>query len=194
MIHREESPLMRAARTADLDWDITTSVLVLIGGIKSIGRFTAAFVPMMIILYIAAAIWVLVANVADIPAALALVFTGAFTGTSAVGGFAGAGIILAIQMGVARGLFSNESGLGSAPIVAAAAQTKTPVRQALVSATGTFWDTVVVCAMTGLVLVSSGHWQEGLGKAALTKAAFGDLHAVVPQWIAALKKGGKSWI
>ena len=86
----------------------------------------------------------------------------------------------AIRYGVARGLFSNESGLGSAPIVAAAAQTKNPVRQALVSSTGTFWDTVVVCAMTGLVLVNSGEWAKGLKGAALTKAAFSDIHIVGP--------------
>src|SRR5207249_6366073 len=104
----------------------------------------------------------------------------AFTGQAAVGGFAGAGMREAIRFGVARGLFSNESGLGSAPIVAAAAQTKTSVRQALVSSTGTFWDTVVVCAMTGLVLVNSGEWRQGLGGAALTKAAFADLPVVGP--------------
>ncbi len=86
----------------------------------------------------------------------------------------------AIRYGVARGLFSNESGLGSAPIVAAAAQTKNPVRQALVSSTGTFWDTVVVCAMTGLVLVNSGEWTKGLNGAALTKAAFADIPVVGP--------------
>ena len=86
----------------------------------------------------------------------------------------------AIRYGVARGLFSNESGLGSAPIVAAAAQTKNPVRQGLVSSTGTFWDTVVVCAMTGLVLVNSGEWAKSLKGAALTKAAFSDIHIVGP--------------
>ncbi len=86
----------------------------------------------------------------------------------------------AIRYGVARGLFSNESGLGSAPIVAAAAQTKNPIRQALVSSTGTFWDTVVVCAMTGLVLVNSGEWMKGLNGASLTKAAFSDFHIVGP--------------
>lgn len=134
---------------------------VLIGGIKSIGRFTAAFVPMMIILYIAAAIWVLVANVADIPAALALIFTDAFTGTSAAGGFAGAGIILAIQMGVARGLFSNESGMGSGAIAAAAATTTHPVRQGLVSMTQTFIDTLIVVSFTGLVIITTGVWEEG---------------------------------
>src|SRR5215203_634298 len=85
-----------------------------------------------------------------------------------------------MRFGIARGLFSNESGLGSAPIVAAAAQTKNPVRQALVSSTGTFWDTVVVCELTGLVLVSSGHWKEGLSRVELTRAAFADLHVVGP--------------
>jgi AGCS family alanine or glycine:cation symporter len=84
------------------------------------------------------------------------------------------------QAGIARGLFSNESGLGSAPIVAAAARTANPIRQALISSTATFWDTVVVCAMTGLVLVSSGHWKEGMPKAALTNAAFADLHTIGP--------------
>ena len=89
-----------------------------------------------------------------------------------MGGFIGAGISQAIRYGIARGLFSNESGLGSAPIVAAAAQTRNPVRQALVSSTGTFWDTVVVCAMTGLVVVNSGEWKNGLSGAALTHRAF----------------------
>jgi len=84
------------------------------------------------------------------------------------------------QAGIARGLFWNESGLGSAPIVAAAAQTKNPIRQALVSSTATFWDTVVVCLLTGLVVVSSGHWKEGLAKGALTNAAFNDLHVAGP--------------
>lgn len=146
---------------------------VLMGGIKSIGRVTAAFVPMMIILYIAAAIWVLVVNVADIPAAIALVFTDAFTGTSAVGGFTGAGIILAIQMGVARGLFSNESGMGSGAIAAAAATTTHPVRQGLVSMTQTFIDTLVVVSFTGLVIITTGAWEEGADDAgAMTAHAF----------------------
>lgn len=147
---------------------------VLIGGIKSIGRVTAAFVPMMIILYIAAAIWVLIVNVGDIPAAVALIFTDAFTGTSAAaGGFAGAGIILAIQMGVARGLFSNESGMGSGAIAAAAATTTHPVRQGLVSMTQTFIDTLVVVSFTGLVIITTGAWEEGGDNAAaMTAHAF----------------------
>ncbi len=109
-----------------------------------------------------------------------MILRGALSGQAAVGGFVGAGVREAIRYGIARGLFSNESGLGSAPIVAAAAQTKNPVRQALVSSTGTFWDTVVVCAMTGLVVVQSGEWQQGVGGAALTKAAFADLPVVGP--------------
>ena len=98
-----------------------------------------------------------------VPGTIGLIVSSAFTGQAAVGGFLGAGVMQAMRFGIARGLFSNESGLGSAPIVAAAAQTKNPVRQALVSATGTFWDTVVVCAMTGIVVVNSGLWQQGLG-------------------------------
>ena len=116
----------------------------------------------------------------QVPETLRLIVTSAFTGQAAVGGFAGAGIMMAMRWGVARGLFSNESGLGSAPIVAAAAQTSHPVRQALVSSTGTFWDTVVVCAMTGLVVVNSGEWHNGLNGASLTKAAFSDVPVIGP--------------
>jgi AGCS family alanine or glycine:cation symporter len=119
-------------------------------------------------------------NASGLPATIALICRSAFTGQAAIGGFAGAGILQAIRWGTARGLFSNESGLGSAPIVAAAAQTKNPVRQALVSSTGTFWDTVVVCAMTGLVVVNSGEWVQGLGGTALTSAAFNDFPYVGP--------------
>ena len=115
-----------------------------------------------------------------LPATFRLIFSTAFTGQAAFGGFLGAGMKEAIRFGVARGLFSNESGLGSAPIVAAAAMTKNPVRQALVSSTGTFWDTVVVCAMTGLVVVNSGDWQAGLKGAALTKTAFSHIPHVGP--------------
>jgi AGCS family alanine or glycine:cation symporter len=115
-----------------------------------------------------------------LPATVSLIFHSAFTGQAAIGGFMGAGMKEAIRYGIARGLFSNESGLGSAPIVAAAAQTKNPVRQALVSSTGTFWDTVVVCAMTGLVVVNSGEWLKGLRGAELTNAAFADVPVVGP--------------
>ena len=115
-----------------------------------------------------------------IPDTVSLIIGSAFNGHAAVGGFLGAGVVQAMRFGIARGLFSNESGLGSAPIVAAAAQTRNPVRQALVSATGTFWDTVVVCALTGLVVVNSGGWQQGLSGSALTNFAFGDLPVVGP--------------
>ena len=153
---------------------------VILGGIRSIARFCEFLVPFMAGIYVLGCVAILVMNWRSLPSTFSTIFTTAFTGQAAVGGFLGAGLKQAIRYGVARGLFSNESGMGSAPIVAAAAQTKTPVRQALVSATGTFWDTVVICALTGLVLVSSGHWQEGLSKAALTKAAFADLHEVGP--------------
>jgi AGCS family alanine or glycine:cation symporter len=148
---------------------------VVLGGVKSISRVCELLVPFMAIGYVLGCICVLIHNAAHLPEALRLIVTNAFTGTAAAGGFTGAGIALAMRQGVARGLFSNESGLGSAPIVAAAAQTTSPLRQALVSATGTFWDTVVVCAITGLVIVSSGHWDEGLSKTQLTQAAFADL-------------------
>jgi len=155
---------------------------VILGGIRSIARACEVLVPFMAITYVLGCLCILVKNFALLPETISVIVTTAFTGQAAVGGFAGAGIAAAMRFGIARGLFSNESGLGSAPIVAAAAQTRNPVRQALVSSTGTFWDTVVVCAMTGLVLVSSGHWKEGLGKSELTRAAFAELHFIGP-WV-----------
>lgn len=134
---------------------------VLLGGIKSIGRVTAGFVPLMILLYIVGGLIVLVVNAELIPGALGLVFTDAFTGTAAVGGFAGSAILYAIQMGVARGIFSNESGMGSAAIAAAAAKTSHPTRQGLVSMTQTFIDTIIVVTFTGLVLITTGVWKQG---------------------------------
>ncbi len=156
------------------------TAVVILGGIKSIANVCEKLVPFMAVFYIVGCTILLVMHAAAIPETVRLIVSTAFTGQAAVGGFVGAGAREAIRYGVARGLFSNESGLGSAPIVAAAAQTKTSVRQALVSSTGTFWDTVVVCAMTGLVLVNSGEWTNGLSGAALTKAAFGDLPVVGP--------------
>ena len=134
---------------------------VLLGGIKAIGRVTAGFVPLMILLYIVGGLVVLVVNADQIPAAFGLVFSDAFSGTAAVGGFAGSAILYAIQMGVARGIFSNESGMGSAAIAAAAARTTHPTRQGLVSMTQTFIDTIIVVTFTGLVLVTTGVWQGG---------------------------------
>ncbi len=145
---------------------------VILGGIKSIGRFTGVFVPFMIVAYIAGAGSVLILNIAEIPGALALIFKSAFSGTAATGGFAGAAMAQAIRFGVARGIFSNESGLGSAGIAAAAAQTKHPVRQALVSMTQTFIDTIVVCSMTGLAILVTGAWSSGMNGAPLTQLAF----------------------
>ena len=115
-----------------------------------------------------------------IPGTLGLIVSGAFTGQAALGGFLGAGVREAMRYGIARGLFSNEAGLGSGPIVAAAAQTTSAVRQALVSSTGVFWDTVVMCALTGLVIVNSGAWTQGLNGASLSRAAFADIPVIGP--------------
>ena len=134
---------------------------VILGGIKSIGRVASALVPLMIIGYIGACLLVLALNWASILPALQLVFVSAFTYTAPAGGFAGAGLMLAIQQGFARGIFSNEAGMGSGAIAAAAAKTREPVRQAMVSMTQTFIDTIVVVTMTCLVIITTGVWQEG---------------------------------
>lgn len=155
---------------------------VILGGVRSIAKVCGFLVPIMAAGYVLGCVLILIKNAALLPQAFTDIWEGAFSGQAAVGGFLGATIKQAVQAGVARGLFSNESGLGSAPIVAAAAQTRNPVRQALVSSSATFWDTVVVCLITGLVLVSSGHWKEGLAKGALTNAAFADLHTVGPHF------------
>lgn len=156
------------------------TAIVIIGGIKSIARVCEGLVPFMAITYVLGCLIILFMNLEGIPNTISLIFNSAFTGQAAIGGFIGAGMKEAMRYGIARGLFSNESGLGSAPIVAAAAQTKNPIRQALVSSTGTFWDTVVVCAMTGLVIVNSNEWMEGLSGAALTNQAFRDFHIIGP--------------
>ncbi|MEX1119007.1 MAG: sodium:alanine symporter family protein [Terrimicrobiaceae bacterium] len=151
---------------------------VVLGGIQSIARFCTFLVPFMAVFYVIGCLIILAFSWDQILPTIYLIVTSAFTGHAAVGGFVGAGIAEAMRYGIARGLFSNESGMGSAPIVAAAARTKDPVRQALVSSTGTFWDTVVVCALTGLVIVSSGDWQgEGETRAGLCDKAFHHLGA-----------------
>ncbi|RHP60834.1 hypothetical protein DXA74_14315 [Bacteroides sp. OF04-15BH] len=144
-------------------------------GVKGIARVCMALVPIMAVLYVGGCIYILFVNHNYVLPALQLILESAFTPQAAGGGFAGTTVMMAARYGIARGLFSNESGLGSAPIVAAAAQTRNSVRQALVSSTGTFWDTVVICALTGIVLVSSilaypdiDHTSD----AALTKMAF----------------------
>ena len=145
---------------------------VILGGIKSIGRFTGVFVPAMIVLYMIGGGLVILMNLGKVPAAFLLVIESAFSGSAATGGFAGAALAQAIRFGVARGIFSNESGLGSAGIAAAAAQTKEPTRQALVSMTQTFIDTIVVCSFTGFAILCTGVWETGLNGAPLTQAAF----------------------
>ncbi|MDH7554608.1 MAG: sodium:alanine symporter family protein [Spirochaetota bacterium] len=146
--------------------------LVIMGGIKSIARAASAIVPIMILFYIIAGTIILIIYQANILHAFELIFVHAFTPVAAAGGFAGATVKMAMQMGVSRGLLSNESGLGSSPIAAAAAKTDEPVRQALVSMTQTFIDTIVVCTFTGLVILVTGAWESGKTAAALTEHAF----------------------
>ena len=136
--------------------------LVLLGGVKRIAKVSEMIVPFMVILYVAVCLIILGANVTAIPQAFADIFVGAFTPQAVTGGAVGS-MLIAMQQGIARGIFSNEAGLGSAPIAAAAAKTKEPVRQGLVSMTGTFLDTLVVCTMTGLAIVITGAWQPQLG-------------------------------
>lgn len=146
--------------------------LVLLGGIKSIGRVTGILVPFMVIFYFLAALFVVLIHIDQIPAVISHVLIEAFTDTAAAGGFAGATIMITIRSGISRGVFSNESGLGSAPIAAAAAQTKHPVTQALVSMTQTFIDTILICSMTGFAILVSGVLPSGLTGATLTQTAF----------------------
>lgn len=151
---------------------------VIIGGVKSIAKVCGMLVPFMALFYIVGCIYILFVNHNYVWPAISLILKCAFSPEAAGGGFAGSSIMMVARYGLARGLFSNESGLGSAPIVAAAAQTRNPVRQALVSSTGTFWDTVIICALTGIVIVSSIiaypdiSYHDG---AALTKMAFGKI-------------------
>ena len=146
--------------------------LVLIGGIKRIGQVASALVPFMAIAYVLVGLMVLAINANQIPNAIAMVFTHAFSPVAAEGGFAGAAVWAAVRFGVARGIFSNEAGLGSAPIAHAAAQTKNPINQGMVAMLGTFIDTIIVCSITGLVIISSGAWTSGETGAALTSLAF----------------------
>ncbi len=156
---------------------------VIIFGVKGIARVCEGLVPFMAVFYVAGCIWLLVHNGAFVWPAIKLIFHDAFTPRAAGGGFVGASVMLAARYGIARGLFSNESGLGSAPIVAAAAQTRNSVRQALVSSTSPFWDTVVICAVTGVVLVSSVMADPSIDSTAgatLTKVAFAQIPTVGP--------------
>lgn len=157
------------------------AALVVIGGVKSIANVCGMMVPFMAAFYVLGCLYILSVNFHYLWPALKLICQAAFSPEAAGGGFVGGSVIMAARYGIARGLFSNESGLGSAPIVAAAAKTRNPVRQALVSSTGTFWDTVVICAITGLVIVSSVLAHPDISftdGAALTKAAFSKIPVV----------------
>ncbi|MGL4475450.1 MAG: alanine/glycine:cation symporter family protein [Shewanella sp.] len=153
---------------------VLTSVvaLVVLGGVSRISAVAQRLVPAMATGYLLACGWILVSFYDQIIPALELVLHAAFTPMSAAGGFLGAGVAQAIQIGIARGVFSNESGLGSAPIAAAAAKTNSPAEQGLVSMTGTFFDTIIICTMTGLVLIITGVWNGDASGAAMTSAAF----------------------
>lgn len=158
----------------------TLTAIVVLGGLQSIARVCEVLVPFMAIAYVGGCLLILANNAAVIWPAITLIVTSAFSEQAAAGGFAGFAVMTAARYGVARGLFSNESGLGSAPIVAAAAQSRNPVRQALVSATGTFWDTVVICALSGLVIVSSILVNPALGTLSGAELTSGSFRQVMP--------------
>ncbi len=162
----------------------SATALVILGGVRSIARACTLLVPFMAAFYVLGCLVILGINHEAVLPALLLIVKSAFSPQAAGGGFIGASLMMAARFGIARGLFSNEAGLGSAPIIAAAAQTKNPVKQALVSATGTFWDTVVVCAITGLVLVSTIilHPEDfgAINGASMTKRAFSEIPVVGP--------------
>ena len=145
---------------------------ITIGGLKNIARVAGKIVPFMAVIYVVVSIGLILMNLNAVPDALALIVRSAFTGEAAAGGFAGSTIMMAMQKGIARGIFSNESGLGSAPIAAAAAKTKWPAEQGLISMTGTFIDTIIICSMTGLALVLTGVWKGTAAGAMMTTNAF----------------------
>ncbi|MBL4712047.1 MAG: sodium:alanine symporter family protein [Gammaproteobacteria bacterium] len=162
------------------------AAMVLIGGIKRIANVAGKLVPFMALAYVLAGIVILVINIEAIPAAFSLIFTHAFTPVAATGGFAGAAVWAAIRFGVARGIFSNEAGLGSAPIAHAAASTNSPVKQGCIAMLGTFIDTIIVCSITGLVIISSGVWTQGETGASLSSLAFETALPGVGRYIVAI--------
>ncbi|MDX5332547.1 MAG: sodium:alanine symporter family protein [Gammaproteobacteria bacterium] len=145
---------------------------VIIGGIRRIGEVASALVPFMALVYVGGSLIIILLHLGGVPDALGMIVSDAFTGTAATGGFAGAGVAAAIQFGMARGLFSNEAGLGSAPIAHAAARTKDPIRQGSIAMLGTFIDTIVICTMTALVIILTGAWSSGETSSALSALAF----------------------
>lgn len=173
--HSVAEAVSNAAGVSKLSVGLVTAflaALVILGGIRSIGRFTGVFVPLMIVLYMGGAGTIILLNLQGVPEAFRLIFRGAFAPSSVMGGALGYTLGQAIRNGVARGVFSNESGLGTGAIAAAAAQTREPVRQALISMTQTFIDTIVVCTFTGVAILCTGAWQQGLDGAQLTQVAF----------------------
>lgn len=156
---------------------------VTLGGIRRIAAVAQLLVPFMAISYVSGCLIILGLNLEKIPDILALIINAAFTGTAARGGFLGAGVMLAVRMGIARGIFSNESGLGSAPIAAAAAKVKEPARQGLISMTGTFFDTIIICFMTGTVLIVTDSWTGDLAGAYMTSYAFSTILAEAGNYI-----------
>jgi len=145
---------------------------VTLGGLQSIAQVASRIVPFMAVLYTIISLILIFMHISEVPAAIGMILESAFTGHAAVGGFTGSTIMMAMQNGIARGVFSNESGLGSAPIAAAAAKTKWPAEQGLISMTGTFIDTIIICSMTGLALILTGVWSGDTAGAAMTSAAF----------------------
>ena len=166
--------------------DVVLTVLIgaiTIGGLQSIAKVAGKVIPFMAVMYILISLGLIIMHLEAVPAAIGLILDSAFTGSAAAGGFAGSTIMMAMQNGIARGVFSNESGLGSAPIAAAAAKTKEPAEQGLISMTGTFIDTIIICSMTGLALVLTGVWQGSAAGAAMTSAAFGSAYGEVGTWL-----------
>ena len=149
--------------------------LIVFGGLQSISKVATKIVPFMSVVYIGLCAIILVSSFSEIPEALSLIVKGAFTPTAAFGGFLGSTVSMAIRNGIARGVFSNESGLGSAPIAAAAAKTNWPAEQGLISMTGTFIDSLIICTLTGLSIILTGVWQSNLNGAVMTQAAFGSI-------------------
>ena len=156
---------------------------ITLGGLQSIAKTAEKIVPTMAVVYFIVTVTILVLSWDKIPAAIMMVLESAFTPTAAMGGFLGASVIVAMRNGIARGVFSNESGLGSAPIVAAAAKTKWPAEQGLISMTGTFIDTIIICTLTGLTIIVSGEWMGNLNGAALTNAAFGSVFPTIGSYL-----------
>ncbi|WP_296098739.1 sodium:alanine symporter family protein [Dialister sp.] len=157
--------------------------IITFGGLQSISKTASKIVPAMAVIYFVVTVIFLALNASELPHAISEVLTGAFNGTAAAGGFAGAGIMLTLRSGIARGLYSNESGLGSAPIVAAAAKTKWPAEQGLISMTGTFIDTIIICTLTGLTIIVSGVWTGTTNGAEMTQAAFATTYGSLAPFI-----------